>query len=72
VLARPCESVLEIITPGVTGVVESSFDGLVSAIQGICRLSRFACREEFEALFTVEAMMDRYEDVYRQMITGAL
>jgi glycosyltransferase involved in cell wall biosynthesis len=68
VIARPCGSVPEIITPGVTGVVESSFDGLVSAIKGIRRLSRSACRKEFEARFTVEAMMDRYEDVYRQVI----
>jgi glycosyltransferase involved in cell wall biosynthesis len=75
VLARPCGSVPEVVTPGLTGFIESSVDDLVAAARKAETLSREACRRDFEKRFTVETMVDRYEEVYRnvmrQMKTGS-
>jgi glycosyltransferase involved in cell wall biosynthesis len=68
VIARPCGSVPEVVTPGLTGFIQSSFDGLVAACRRVGNLSRAACRKEFESRFTVETMVDRYEEVYRHVI----
>lgn len=68
VIGRPCGSVPEIVTPGFTGFIESSVDRLVAAATKVGELSRRACRDEFESRFTVETMMDHYEDVYQQVI----
>jgi glycosyltransferase involved in cell wall biosynthesis len=68
VIARPCGSVPEILTPGLTGFVESSVEGMVAATKRIDKLSREAVRHEFERRFTVETMVDRYEEVYRRVI----
>jgi glycosyltransferase involved in cell wall biosynthesis len=71
VLARPFGSVPEIIRPGLTGFIESSVDELVAATKKIGELSRAACRKEFEARFTVETMVDRYEEVYHRVTQQA-
>jgi glycosyltransferase involved in cell wall biosynthesis len=68
VIARPCGSVREVVTPGQTGFIESSLDGLVDATKRVEQLSRVACRKEFEARFTVETMVDRYEEVYHRVM----
>jgi glycosyltransferase involved in cell wall biosynthesis len=68
VIARPCGSVPEVLTPGVTGFIADSVDDLVAAIGKLDTLSREACRREFENRFTVEIMVDRYEEVYRKLI----
>jgi glycosyltransferase involved in cell wall biosynthesis len=68
VLARPCGSVPEIVRPGLTGFIESSIDDLVAATKKIEQLSRGACRNEFETRFTVETMVNRYEEVYHRVI----
>lgn len=71
VVARPCGSVPEIVTPGVTGFIGKEIDELVSAVRTIDGLSRERCRREFERRFTVETMADNYERVYRQLIDEA-
>jgi len=68
VIARPCGSIPEIVRPGVTGFVASSVDEMVAAVGKIGELSRQECRTEFENRFTAEIMVDRYEQVYRQLI----
>jgi glycosyltransferase involved in cell wall biosynthesis len=71
VIARPCGSVPEIVTPNVSGLIAKSADELVAAVKRIDSLSREGCRREFERRFTVETMADRYERVYRQLIEEA-
>jgi hypothetical protein len=56
------------MTPELTGYIESSVDRLIDATKRVGQLSRAACREEFEARFTGEIMVDRYEDAYRRVI----
>lgn len=68
VVARPCGSVPEIINPGLTGFIAAEIDDLVAAVRRVPELSRASCRKEFEARFTAETMVDRYEQVYRQLI----
>jgi len=68
VIARPCGSVPEVIRPGVTGFIVKSVDEMAAAIGNIGKLSREGCRQEFENRFTAEIMVDRYEQVYRQLI----
>lgn len=63
-IARPCGSVQEVVEPELTGIIGSSVDDLVSAVMRVGGLSRERCRAEFERRFTVESMVDRYEQVY--------
>lgn len=68
VIARPCGSVPEVMTPGVTGYIAGSVDEMVAAVGKIAQLPREECRREFERRFTVETMVDKYEGVYRHLI----
>ncbi len=68
VIARPCGSVPEILKDGVTGFIASEPDELVAAVKKAGRLSREACRGEFERRFTVEVMADNYERIYRGIL----
>jgi len=70
VIARPCGSVPEVIRSGVTGFVARDVDEMVAAVNKIDTLSREECRGEFENRFTAEIMVDRYEQVYRQLTEG--
>ena len=69
-ITRPCGSVPEVVTENVTGYIASEVDDLVAAVGRVDRLSRSRCREEFERRFTVETMVDRYEEVYRGLIAS--
>ncbi|MDO8434031.1 MAG: glycosyltransferase family 4 protein [Candidatus Binatus sp.] len=69
VIARPCGSVPEVIEHGLTGFVAESVDELAAAVTRVDELSRENCRAEFERRFTVETMVDRYEHVYRELIS---
>lgn len=64
VIARPCGSVPEILSHGVTGFIGSTLDELVTGVQRIGAISRQKCREEFETRFTAEVMAVNYERVY--------
>jgi glycosyltransferase involved in cell wall biosynthesis len=68
VIARPCGSVPEVVNHGVSGFIAKEVDDLVAAVQLVEGLSRARCREEFERRFTAETMVDRYENVYAELI----
>ena len=70
VISRPCGSVPEVVRDGVTGFIRSEVDDLVAAVRKLDSLSREVCRQEFERRFTVETMVDQYEQVYL-MVMGA-
>jgi glycosyltransferase involved in cell wall biosynthesis len=71
VIARPCGSVSEIITPGRTGFLAHSLDEIVEALRNLDRLDRAECRREAEARFSAERMVDDYDAVYERLVTGA-
>jgi glycosyltransferase involved in cell wall biosynthesis len=71
VITRPCGSVPEVVTSGVSGYIGSDIDDLVSAARRAAEFSRSRCRQEFEQRFTVETMVDNYERVYAELIEKA-
>jgi glycosyltransferase involved in cell wall biosynthesis len=68
VIARPCGAVPEVVVDGVTGLLGSRLEDLVQAAVSVDRLDRRACRAHVEAKFSVGAMADRYDAVYRQLL----
>jgi glycosyltransferase involved in cell wall biosynthesis len=64
VIARRCGAVPEILREGITGFIGDSVEELAASVGKVERLSRAQCRAEFEQRFTVERMVDRYEEVY--------
>ena len=70
VVARPCDSVPEVLHDGVTGFLGSSIEDLVGAVQRISTIPRRQCRAEFEARFTAAVMAASYERIYYELIDG--
>jgi glycosyltransferase involved in cell wall biosynthesis len=68
VVARRCGSVPEVLSEGVTGFIGNTVDELADAVLKLESITRDRCRLEFEQRFTVETMVDRYEDLYCQLI----
>jgi glycosyltransferase involved in cell wall biosynthesis len=58
----------EVILDGVTGFVRDSFAELPEACAQLHTISRRACRERFEAEFTIERMADRYLAAYEKAL----
>ncbi len=71
VVARPCGSVPEIITPGRTGFLADTLDEIVEALRRVESLDRAHCRREAEGRFSVERMVNDYDAVYESLATGA-
>jgi glycosyltransferase involved in cell wall biosynthesis len=67
VLALRRGSVPEVVEDGVTGFVRDTEEDLADAAGEVTRLSRRACRERVERLFSVEVMTDGYETLYRSL-----
>jgi glycosyltransferase involved in cell wall biosynthesis len=70
VIARPRGSVPEVLEDGETGLLADGVDDLVRAAATVDRLDRRACRAAAERRFSVTAMADRYEALYRRLIAG--
>jgi glycosyltransferase involved in cell wall biosynthesis len=70
VIARPCGSVPEVLRDDV-GFVGESVDELVAAVKRVDVLDRVRCRRYVEERFSVGAMADAYESVYRHVVTPA-
>lgn len=67
VLALRRGSVPEVVEDGVTGFVRDTEEELAEVADEVTNLSRRACRDRVERLFSVEAMTDGYEAVYRSV-----
>ncbi len=68
VIGMDLGSVREVVADGVTGFVVDSLDRAVAAVDRVPELSRRACRERVERLFSVDAMVDGYLDAYRSIL----
>ncbi len=65
-------SVPEVVKDGVTGFIvpqEQGVEGLVAAMKKIDRIDRAACRRYVEEQFSLQRMVEGYEQVYRQAIS---
>lgn len=67
VVARPCGAVPELIADGEVGFVADTEEELVAAVKRIDVIDRARCRRWVEEHFSVQAMTDRYEAVYRRL-----
>ena len=63
-------SVREVVSDQETGFVVNTVEEAVAAAGRLGEISRHACRERVERLFSVEAMTDGYEEVYRTVLEG--
>ena len=63
-------AVPEYVEHGVTGYVADDLDGLVAGVRKLDAISRAACRERVERLFSNTTVVAAYEGVYREMIAS--
>ncbi|AFY47802.1 glycosyltransferase [Nostoc sp. PCC 7524] len=68
VIAMKLGSTTEVIAHGKTGFLCNNIEECVSAIAKVTDLNRFACREYVQNRFSLQAMTDGYEEVYRQIL----
>src|SRR5690606_12393285 len=67
VIAMDLGSCREVIEDGRTGVLVNSVDEAVAAIDAIGNIDRNACRRRVETNFSIAAMVESYEKVYRSI-----
>ncbi len=70
VVAYPRGSMPELIKHGETGYLLDSEDEMVEMIDRIETLDRARCRKWVEERFSVERMVDGYEDLYKMAASG--
>ncbi|QLE55696.1 glycosyltransferase family 4 protein [Nostoc sp. TCL26-01] len=68
VIAMKLGSTSEVIADGKTGFLCHSVDECINAINKVTELDRYACREYVQQRFSLQAMTDGYEAVYRQIL----
>jgi glycosyltransferase involved in cell wall biosynthesis len=68
VIAMKLGSTTEVIAHGKTGFLCNDVEECVSAIAKVADLDRYACREYVKNRFSLQAMTDGYEEVYRQIL----
>lgn len=68
VIANDRGSMSELIEHGVTGYLIDDIDGAVAAVDAAATLDRPKIAELTRGGFTIEAMIDKYVDVYRDVI----
>jgi glycosyltransferase involved in cell wall biosynthesis len=68
VLAMDRGSCREVIQDGETGFLVNNVDEAVKALERIPDLDRFNCRSRVEKYFSVQAMVDGYEEVYNRIL----
>jgi glycosyltransferase involved in cell wall biosynthesis len=68
VIAMKLGSTTEVIAHGKTGFLCTNVEECVSAIAKVADLDRYACREYVQSRFSMEAMTEGYEEVYRQIL----
>ncbi len=69
VIASRCGSVPEIVEHGKTGFICDSPDEMVAVCARVGQLDRQVCRRLVETRFSVQAMADGYESVYRGLVS---
>lgn len=70
VLALRRGAATEVIDDGVTGFLGDSYEELAKAVDRIADLSPEACREHVADKFSLETMVDGYEEAYKAVLYG--
>ncbi len=66
VIATPCGSVPEIVTPGRTGFVCSTEAEMIAAVEQVDTIDRAACRNEIETTFSMGRMVEDHVAFYEK------
>jgi glycosyltransferase involved in cell wall biosynthesis len=69
VIANRRGSVSEIIEDGTNGIIVSSIEEAVVAVEKVHEISRWNCRQIFDQRFTAEVMAKSYEEVYERCVS---
>jgi glycosyltransferase involved in cell wall biosynthesis len=72
VIAYRRGSVLEVLKPGVSGLVVDGLEEAVRAVGQVANLDRKRCRREFEERFSAERMTTDYVAIYRRLLGEAV
>lgn len=68
VIASPRGSMPEIVSDGINGFLVETLGDATGAVEALGSLDRRKVRDSVENRFTVERMVDRYIEVYRQLV----
>ena len=58
----------ELIKDGKTGFLANNIEEAVSAVKKISQIDRYACRQHVENNFSIERMVEGYEEVYHRIL----
>ncbi|HEX6269672.1 MAG TPA: glycosyltransferase family 4 protein [Anaerolineales bacterium] len=72
VIAMDRGSCQEVIRQSETGFLVNSVDEAVKALDHIGDLDRYHCRRRVEQYFSVQSMVDGYEEVYRRILNHSI
>lgn len=72
VIAFKKGAIPEIVRDGRTGFVVNNLEEAVIKVKEISELSRLDCRQEVEAKFTLQRMIDAYLEIYQKVAEGTL
>lgn len=64
-------SMPEVVADRQTGFLVNSVEEAVAAVARVPELERSACRKRVEDHFSVDRMVDRYLDIYREVLEGS-
>lgn len=69
VIACPRGELPYIVEEGVTGFLSHTMDGLVDAVHRVNQLDRLRCRQVIEQRFSTKTMIDKYDEVFRWLLS---
>jgi len=70
IIATPMGSVPEVIKEGKTGLIGASIDELVQAVKNISYIDRYDCRDEVEARFSSDVMVQDYINIINRTLNN--
>jgi len=72
VISCPLGALPEIVRPGIDGYLVSSMEEACTAIQNLPEIDRRNCRQRAEDCFSASVIVDKYEQLYRSLISANL
>jgi glycosyltransferase involved in cell wall biosynthesis len=70
VITKNLGSIPELVIQGKTGFICETWEEMADAVKYIDGIDRMTCRRYAEGNFSITHMIDKYERIYQQLITG--